>query len=74
VLKFKEEADKETVVNTIVYERFLERFEAGLESRVAHAETERALAQQQQELMAHEALLAREQLRAERLGIHMSKL
>ena len=74
VLKFKEEADKETVVNTIVYERFLERFEAGLESRVALAETERALAQQQQELMAHEALLAREQLRAERLGIHMSKL
>jgi hypothetical protein len=75
VLKLKEEADKETVVNTIViHERFLERFEAGLESRVALAETERALAQQQQELMAHEALLAREQLRAERLGIHMSKL
>lgn len=75
VLKLKEEADKETFVNTIViHERFIERFEVGLETRVTLAETERALAQQQQEIMAHEARLAREQLRAERLGIHMSKL
>ena len=70
VLELKKEAEKKFVDDLVSNEQLVERYETEFQSRVAQADRERALAVNLHEAMSQEALLAREQLRAERLGIH----